>query len=372
VTGVTRGVGAAVRARAPIRLDLAGGWTDVPPFSAREGGAVVNVAINRYCHVTARRRDRGMAVYSADFDERAEAAAAEELPSGGGLALLRASLLVAQEETGVLEHGGTGHQGGGDGTHPGIELWVRCDAPPGSGTGSSASVGVAVAGAIAACRGRPVAAHEAALRAIRAEREHLRVAGGTQDQFAAAHGGASYMSFRGPVAHVSPLRLAPATVAELEKRLVLVYTGVSRVSGSVVANVMGAYEAGVPRTVAALRTLRRLADDLKSALLRGDADALGGVLADNWRCQKDLHESVTSAAIDRLYERALAAGALGGKALGAGGGGCLLFLAAPDREHELRAALTAHGAQPLDFSFEWGGLQAWFPAGGNQLPSTIV
>ncbi len=326
----------------------------MPPFSVREGGAVVNVAINRYCYVTARRRERGVVVYSADFDERAEAATPDLLPAAGGLALLRASLLVAQDEAGARIGLDSGDGGGS-----GLELFVRCDAPPGSGTGSSASVGVAVAGAVAACLGRPLAPHEAALRAIRAEREHLRVAGGTQDQYAAAHGGASYMAFNDPVAHISSLRLAPGTVAELEKRLVLVYTGVSRVSGGIVSNVMGAYDAHEPKTVAALRTLRRLADDLKGALLHGDVDALGNMMAENWRCQKDLHASVTSAAIDQLYDRALAAGALGGKALGAGGGGCLLFLAAADREHELRAALAAQGTQPLDFSLEWGGLQVW-------------
>src|SRR5688572_3823557 len=248
----------SVRARAPIRLDLAGGWTDVPPFSAREGGAVVNAAINRYCHVTARRVARGLVLRSLDFDSTVEAETLEALPEGGPLDLLRASLLVAAEH---------GLKAGGD---VGLELIVRTDAPPGSGTGSSASVGVALAGAISAALGEPLAAHGAALRAIRAERAHLRVAGGTQDQFAAAHGGVSFMSFHDPVAHVSALLLARATAAELEKRLVLVYTGVSRVSGDIVGNVMGAYEAGAPATVDALHTLRRLAGDVKQALLDGD------------------------------------------------------------------------------------------------------
>jgi D-glycero-alpha-D-manno-heptose-7-phosphate kinase len=303
-------------------------------------------------------------VHSADFGERAEAATAAALPARGGLALLRATLLVAREaDTGEPDPTGTaGQRDGDEGADVGIELFVRCDAPPGSGTGSSAAVGVSLAGAVAACLGRPIAAHEAALRAIRAEREYLRVAGGTQDQYAAAHGGASLMTFRDPVAHVSPLRLTPAAIAELEKRLVLVYTGVSRVSGDVATNVMASYEADAPRTVAALRRLRTLAHDVKEALLRGDVDALGPALADNWRCQKDLHPSVSSTAIDALYDRAIDAGAQGGKALGAGGGGCLLFLARPDREHEVRAALAEAGAQPLDFSFEWGGLQVWRPS----------
>ncbi|HEU5317158.1 MAG TPA: hypothetical protein VFX49_13700 [Chloroflexota bacterium] len=336
-----------VHARAPIRLDLAGGWTDVPPFSAQEGGAVVNVAVNRYCHVTARRMDAGIRLRSDDFDASAEAETLEELPAGGPLELFRASLLVAAEHG--LEVGRA----------VGIELAARTDAPPGSGTGSSASVGVALAGAISAALGEPLAAHEAALRAIRAERAYLKVAGGTQDQYAAAHGGASYMDFHDPLVHVSRLPLAASTVATLERRLVLVYTGVSRVSGDIVSNVMGAYEAGTPRTVDALRTLRRLAGDVKRCLLLGDLDALGPALEENWRCQRALHESVTSAEIDRLHDLALGHGALGGKALGAGGGGCLLYLAAEGRDYEVRRALERAGAQTLAFGLEAGGLITW-------------
>ena len=336
-----------IRARAPIRLDLAGGWTDVPPFSAREGGAVVNAAINRYCHVTARRVTRGILLRSLDFDASAQAETLEELEEGGPLELLRASLLVAAEH---------GLEAGGD---VGLELTVRTDAPPGSGTGSSASVGVALAGAISAALGEPLAAHEAALRAIRAERAYLKVAGGTQDQYAAAHGGVSYMTFHDPVAHVSALPLSPSTSAELEQRLVLVYTGVSRVSGDIVSNVMGAYEAGTARTVDALRTLRRLAGDVKHALLTGDVDALGPALAENWRCQTELHVSITNEGIDRLVEEAAGAGALGGKALGAGGGGCLLFLARAGSEWTLRRALQDAGATTLDFSLDQKGLLIW-------------
>jgi D-glycero-alpha-D-manno-heptose-7-phosphate kinase len=354
----------ALRTRAPVRLDLAGGWTDVPPFSAREGGAVVNLAINRYCYVSASRREHGqggIALYSADYDQHAEAATVAGLPVGGGLGLFTASLVVATD--GRAQHGERPWFPAGRG----LDLFVRCDAPPGSGTGSSAAVGVAVAGAIAAFLGEPLAAHEAARRAIAAERDVLRVPGGTQDQYAAAYGGANYMEFHGPVTAVSPLRLPERTIAELEKRLVLVYTGVSRVSGDIIANVMGAYAAGAARTVEALRTMRRLAGGAKAALLASDFDALGEVLAENWRSQKELHPSVSSAAIDDLYARALAAGASGGKALGAGGGGCLLFLAAADREHEVRRALAEAGAQVMDFSLEWTGLHVWDaqPAGAT-------
>jgi D-glycero-alpha-D-manno-heptose-7-phosphate kinase len=383
---------AGVRARAPIRLDLAGGWTDVPPFSAREGGAVVNLAINRYCYVTLRPRPAGVALVSADYGTRVEADAVGALRFDGTLDLLKAALVegFAEHATrpeslrGPATHrphppappphqgkGGAGSRGevrrsepAGPAGPAGLEVVTRSEAPAGSGTGGSGAMGVALVGAVAAYRGAALAPHEAALRAVRLERDHLRVAGGTQDQLAAAYGGANFMEFRDPAISVSPLRLLPPTVAELESRLVLCYTGVSRVSGDIIDAVMGAYEARTARTVAALRRLRGLAGDVKRILLAGPLDALGEALADNWRCQRDLHPSVSSASIEALCDRAAAAGALGGKALGAGGGGCLLFFAAPGREHGVARALAEAGADVLHFSLDGSGLLTW-PVSGR-------
>ncbi|MGH2354450.1 MAG: GHMP kinase, partial [Chloroflexota bacterium] len=281
---------AEIRARAPIRLDLAGGWTDVPPFASREGGAVVNLAINRYSYVTVRRRAAGFSLRSADYDARVDAEDLDGLRYDGNLDLLKASVVVAHREW---------PEGSAVG---GLEVFVRCDAPPGSGTGGSGSVGVALAGALAAAGGQRLVPHQAALRAWRAERQEAGVAGGTQDQFAAAYGGANFMEFRDTHVSVSPLRLTPSTVAELEKRLVLCYTGVSRVSGDIIDVVMGAYQSGAPATVAALHALRRLAGVAKTLLLAGDVSGLGELLDEHWHCQKDLHPSVSNTGIDALWE----------------------------------------------------------------------
>jgi D-glycero-alpha-D-manno-heptose-7-phosphate kinase len=332
----------AVHARAPVRLDLAGGWTDVPPFCDREGGAVVNVAINRYAYASAKAAGRGVRLTSADYGRTLDFDLAARPRYDGDLDLLKACVRLAV-----------------DTQPPPFELFVRTDAPPGSGTGSSGSVGVAAVAAVAGWCGRRLAAHEAAGLAWRAEREELDVAGGTQDQYAAAYGGANFMAFRGSAVAVSPLRLAPRTVAELEKRLVLCYTGVSRVSGDIIDVVMGAYEEGRRETVEALRTMRALAEHLKTDLLHDTVSALGEALADNWRCQRALHPSVTNGVVDPLFETAQRAGALGGKALGAGGGGCLLFFAAQDREHEVRQALSSAGAQIMEFGLDHFGLQVW-------------
>ncbi len=334
-----------VRARAPIRLDLAGGWTDVPPFSEQEGGAVVTVAINRYSYVTVKPAAQGLVLHSADYGRTVEVPDLASLSQDAALGLLAASVRLAL--------GDAGADGGG------LALFVRSEAPPGSGTGGSGAVGVALAGALAAWRGARLAPHEAAARAWRAERVELGVAGGSQDQYAAAYGGVNFMQFGAGAPEVSPLRLAPATVAELEKRLVLCYTGISRVSGDIIETVMGAYLDGRASTVEALRELRRIAGDVKAMLLTGQLTGLGDALADNWRWQRALHPSVTTPEIDSFYDRALSAGALGGKALGAGGGGCLLFFADADREHEVRQALAGAGASLMDFGIDWQGLLVW-------------
>jgi D-glycero-alpha-D-manno-heptose-7-phosphate kinase len=346
---MTRGLAAdpalAVRARAPIRLDLAGGWTDVPPFSTREGGVVVNLAVNRYAYATVRHRPQGIRLDSADYGTAVEVSDLDELRYDGTLDLLKAALRLALPPAGQRSGG--------------LAIFTRSDAPPGSGTGGSAAAAVALVGAVARATGQWLTAHEAARLAWQAERLELGVAGGTQDQFAAAYGGANAMTIQDDAVAVSPLRLAPDTVAELEKRLVLCYSGHSRLSGDVIDVVMGAYREGRASTVNALRTLRRLAGEAKDALLAGDVDRLANLLSANWRCQRDLHPAVTTPEIERLMAVAATAGARGGKALGAGGGGCLAFIAAPDSEGQLRTALAGAGAQLMDVGIDRHGLHTW-------------
>jgi len=330
-----------LRSRAPIRIDLAGGWTDVPPFSTREGGAVVNAAINRYTYATLIPHEQeSIRIVSADFDRYLEVRSFRELEYDGNLDLIKAAI----QRLGV---------------HQGMELFVRCDAPPGSGTGSSASISVALIGLLNRLQQEKLSSHEVARLAYQLEQEELNIAGGKQDQYGSALGGFNFMEFMDPVVSVSQLRLADSTVNELEKRLVLCYTGKSRLSGNLISTVMGAYLEGRPRTVAALRNLRRLARELKTILLTGDLDAFGEVLLENWLSQRELDPSISNGTIDDLFEVAMRSGAIGGKALGAGGGGCLLFYSRPDEEHLLRKALESRQVQIIDFNFDYRGLQTW-------------
>jgi D-glycero-alpha-D-manno-heptose-7-phosphate kinase len=330
-----------LRSRAPVRIDLSGGWTDVSPFSTEVGGAVVNAAINRYTYATlVARADAHIQIISADFDIFLDVRSFRELEYDGNLDLIKAAIRRM-------------------GIEVGMDLFVRCDAPPGSGTGSSASISVALIGLLNQLQDNKLSAHEIAHLAHLLEIEELHIPGGKQDQFAAAVGGISYMEFMDPAVNVSQLRLPDPVINELEKHLVMCYTGMSRLSGDLISTVMGAYQARVPETTQALHRLKEIAREMKSALLKGDLGSFGKLLLENWECQKALDPSITNEYIDSLFHQVIGDGAIGGKALGAGGGGCLLFYCQSDQEHLVRKAIEEAGSQIIDFNFDAKGLQTW-------------
>ncbi len=328
---------AVITAHAPMRFDLAGGWTDVPPFSMEVGGAVLNIGIARYAQVTIRPYiPAHVRLASSDYGQVIEGVPEDVLIYNGELDLLKAAVRVA---------GLTG-----------IDVSVGSDAPPGAGLGASASVGVALVGALNALRATSWPRASLADLAHRLEVEEIRVAGGRQDQYAALGGGCQFIEFRDPAVHATRLALSDSVSQRLRDSLVLCYTGRSRVSGTIISTVMGNYRRAEPRTTQALYRLRGIAVAMRDALLSGDLAAVGPLLLENWRCQKDLDASVTTPQLDSLFDIALRHGATGGKALGAGGGGCLLFHA-PDAAERVRAALADVGATIFDFDFDFEGLQ---------------
>lgn len=336
-----------IRSRAPIRIDFAGGWTDVPPFSEREGGAVVNATINRYTYATLYpRQDELIRILSADFEKFVEVANFRSIEYDGNLDLIKAAVKVLNVETGM-------------------DIYVRCDAPPGSGTGSSSSISVALIGLLNYLQPRKLSPHEVAKLARRLEVHELLIAGGKQDYYATALGGVNFLEFDDPAVSNSRLHLSTSVLRDMEKHLILCYTGQSRLSGDIVKRVMGAYERGEGRTTKALHNLKRIAYDTKDALMSGDLHRFATLMTENWENQKALDSSTSNATIDRLFQVATAAGAAGGKACGAGGGGCLLFYSSENREHLVRRALLAEGAQIIDFNLEHEGLETWQ---GTSLP----
>jgi D-glycero-alpha-D-manno-heptose-7-phosphate kinase len=323
-----------------VRIDFAGGWSDVPPYSERVGGAVVNATITMYSYTSLRRRDDGIRIVSADYDSFIEAQDIRQLEYDGNLDLIKAALRRLPVQGGM-------------------EITTRCDAPPGSGTGSSAAVGVGLIGLLNYFQLDKLSHHEIAHLANRLEIEELHIKGGKQDQYAAAIGGINFMEFDDPAVSTSRLNVEAGVIYELEKHLLLCYTGQSRLSGDTIAKVVDAYERGDATVTGALNGVRNAAREVKTALINGDLKRFGELLSENWQCQKALHPSITNDTMEELYAVALKNGASGGKACGAGAGGCMLFLCQPDREHLVRRALEAAGGQILDFNFDFQGLQTW-------------
>jgi D-glycero-alpha-D-manno-heptose-7-phosphate kinase len=309
-----------------VRLDLAGGWTDVPPYSTREGGVVVAAAVQLHAYAEYEPRESGYLLISKDLEEAAEFVSLAALRGDGPLALLRAGLRL-------LEAGP-------------CRLVTRSDAPPGSGLGSSGAIDVALVAALTAAIGRRASVREIADLACRLEGIEAGIPGGRQDQFAAAFGGFLRLTFRDPDASVEPLQLDPDFAAELERRMLLCYTGASRFSGATIGRVMRAYERGEPAIAGALDGLRRVAEDMADALRVGDISRVGALLSENWRLQQVLDPGMSTAEMARLERAMLDAGALGGKAAGAGAGGSMFFLG-PDDSREARAAVPRLGMQLL-------------------------
>jgi D-glycero-alpha-D-manno-heptose-7-phosphate kinase len=298
----------AIVARAPTRLDFGGGWTDVPPYTEREGGAVCSVAITRFATATA--------------------ATSEGAARRAGVVPGRADPLVAA----ALRRSGI----------DGAVATITTDFPSGAGLGGSSACGVALAGALAALSGEPLELGELAAKSRATEVEELHVVGGFQDHYAAAFGGALLLTYSDCVG-VEPLSMSAKGAADLARRAVLLYTGESRLSGNIVAAVLDAYVRGQPRTCEALARMKSLAIEMAAAVRRGDLDALGALVGEPWVHQRQLHASITTPRIDAIVDVAARSGALGVKALGASGGGCVVAIARDGREDDLASALAPFG-----------------------------
>lgn len=326
-----------------MRIDLAGGWTDVPVYAARHGGAVVNVAITLYAHALLTPGGRGIRLRALDLGTAVTATRLEDLRADGELALVKA---VARS----LAPDGP------------IEIVTRSDAPPGSGLGGSGALGVALVAALDKAREHTRLPAEVAGAAFAIETGEAGIEGGSQDQYAAALGGIQFLSYGDP--HVTSTRLSvPAyCLRELEQSLVLCYTGASRFSADTHRRVWSAFERGDAGVRAALDGIRACAQAMRQALERGDTGQVGTILTENWSLQQRLADGMSTSAIAHLERVAAASGADGVKACGAGAGGSLVFLAKPGREFELAEALKAAGGTILKFSFDNTGVVTWEPS----------
>ena len=317
-------------ARAPTRIDFGGGWTDVPPYTSREGGAVCNLAIARYATATAARGEH------AARQQRAPAASPDALVDA---ALRRAGIAGARAS-------------------------VSSDFPVGAGLGGSAAAGVALAGALALLSGTPLDRTALAEQSRATEVNDIGVAGGYQDHYAAAFGGALLLSFDTCIG-VEQLPLTPDFAGLLARRVLLVYTGESRLSGDTITAVLDAFRARERRVCDALARMKALAIAMGAALRDEDLDALGALVGEHWTHQRALHPTITTPRIDAIMSASARCGALGGKALGASGGGCVIVISGEAREDELATALAPLGER-LPWSVDEGGFEVMAALTGEE------
>lgn len=328
------------RAKAPVRISFGGGGTDLTNYFVDNGGAVMNATISMYSHSTLRKRDDArIRVTSRDLNRSIEGQSIEQLYEEHKEMRLILSLIKLIRP------------------NYGFDLQVGSDFPVGSGLGGSAVVLASIIGCFNQFREDRWDNYEMAEMAFQAERLTLNVAGGWQDQYATVFGGFNFMEFTQDHNVVHPLRLSQDVLCELEASLVLCYVGGSHKSGDIHSDQKKEMQRDDIKQLVAKN--KDLTYQLKNLLLKGQLIQFGHGLHQAWQMKRQFSSKISTQEIDEVYDLALANGAIGGKLLGAGGGGYFLFFAKPLARFQLEKALADRGLKIQPFQFEDKGLQAW-------------
>ena len=337
------------RARVPLRLGLAGGGTDLSPYCDEFGGAVLNITIDRYEYALIEPSDDGRVHLNAPDVE-----VKESFPCD----------LAAVAESKLRLHAGVTRRfitQFRDGEIPPMRITSFVDAPPGSGLGSSSALVVALVEAFRAAFGVPLGPYDVAHIAFKVERLELKLAGGKQDHYAAAFGGANFIEFlANDRVVVNPLRVPAAVLNELELSLVICFTGVSRSSERIIEEQQRQLVAMSTEAIESMHQLKADALEMREALLRGETGRLSIILNRSWEAKKRTASGISTAGIEMLYGAAMAAGATGGKVSGAGGGGFMMFMVPPGRRVAVIHALQAAGGTAGGVHFTSDGAESWY------------
>ena len=336
-----------IRSKAPLRLGLAGGGSDVSPYSDIYGGLVLNATINLYAYCDIEETDDGY-ISVRSYDDKFEKAypLASSLPVDDGAPLVKGVFNRVVRDFGVEPQSCR------------ITTWN--DAPAGSGLGTSSTMVVCILKAFVEWYGLPMGDYEIARMAYEIERKDLGLSGGKQDQYAAAFGGFNYMEFltddRGIV---NPLKVKRWIADELESSLLLYFTGQSRSSAKIIDEERRNTSSGKPEAIEAMHLIKQSAVDMKAALLRGDMREFAAIMSRSWENKKKLADGITNARIQQAFDLAMAAGAVAGKVSGAGGGGFIMFFVDPPRKKAVEEALGSLDGYVLPFLFTDGGAHGW-------------
>lgn len=336
------------RAKAPLRLGLGGGGTDLPAYSGVYGGAIMNATISLFAYASITpTRDGEIVVESVDQGVTERFPSAEEVPARGTLSLILAvyNRVVKDYTRRPLSFR--------------ISTWV--DAPPGSGLGSSSTLVVAILGAFAEWLKLPLGEYDVARLAWQIERVDLAQAGGRQDQYAAVFGGFNFMEFNGGEnVVVNPLRVKSQYITELEFNILLYYTRISRHSSDIIRHQEGNVSNNSGDSLKAMHALKRQAFSLKEAILKGELTHIGPILHEGWEMKKATASKVSNPELDRIYETAMENGSTGGKISGAGGGGFFMFYCPENTRYRVIDALKEnYGGEFRRFQFTKMGMISW-------------
>jgi len=337
-----------IRSRAPLRLGLAGGGTDLSPYCDQYGGAVLNVTIDRYAFASIEPSLDGRVHFQArDLGIEESFPANSKSISGARLQL----------HAGVMQRIVSQYLGG---KCPAIKISTMVDAPMGSGLGSSSALVVALVEAFRTLANLPLGPYEIARIAYEVERLQLNLAGGKQDHYAAAFGGINFIEFlQDDRVIVNPLRVQRDHFNELQMSLITCFTGVSRRSDAIITEQQRSMKEANAASIESLHQLKHDAVEMKRALLAGEVSYMADLLNRSWRAKKRTAAGISTERIEELLDYAFKQGALGAKVSGAGGGGFLMLIVDPERRFDVLKALNMAGAVATGADFTPRGVESW-------------
>ena len=322
-------------ARAPMRVSLAGGGTDLEAYYACYEGVVVSTAINKYFYTITEESD-DLQIISADYRSLFRHTASDDLVWDGELPLPKA----------VLHHFGI---------RRGLNLFTASEVPPGTGLGSSSAATVAMVRALSTLTDQPLTKAQVAETAAFIEIEKLKMPIGKQDHYASAFGGLNKITFTKSGVHVEPIRIDPHVRQLLEKRLLLFFTGSSRESTSILKHQRKSTEEHDETVLKSLHKIKEFALQVQDCLEKGDLDTFAAILHQSWLEKRRLAPGLSTALVDKCYDLALQHGAQGGKITGAGGGGFLMLYCPEEAQGDLTRVLEGQGLKRMNFRFDSQG-----------------
>src|SRR6218665_384066 len=334
------------RSKAPLRIGLAGGGTDVSPYSDLHGGAILNATLSLYANASIEiLQEKKIILNAIDRGEEEVYDWATDLPVNGHLDLLKGVYNRIQKDYGVPERG--------------FRLSTFVDAPAGSGLGTSSTLVVAIIGAFTEMLKLPLGEYDMAHYAYEIERDDLKLAGGKQDQYAATFGGVNFMEFYGDKVIVNPLRIRQEYLFELENNLLLYYTSTSRESAEIIKKQSKNVVDKKGSSIEAMHQLKEQAQHMKEALLKGKLGEIGEILDFGFQQKKQMAEGISNPLMEDIYSTAKSAGATGGKISGAGGGGFMIFYCPANTKYAVIKELERFGGKHRNYQFVKHGLKTW-------------